>query len=126
MPEEYWRKKLTPEQYRVLREQGTEPAFANPMHTNHEKGMYRCAACGVELFSSKNKFDSGSGWPSFDQAVESDKVELFEDNSHGMHRVEARCANCGSHLGHVFEDGPDETTGQRFCINGCSLDFQKE
>lgn len=125
MPEEYWKKKLTPEQYHVLREKGTEAPFTGKFDAFEEKGMYTCAACGAELFSSDNKFHSGSGWPSFDQAVSSEKVELFEDNSHGMNRVEVRCANCGSHLGHVFDDGPD-TTGKRFCINSCSLGFEGE
>lgn len=126
MPEEYWRKILTPQQYHVLRESGTEAAFTNPMHTNHERGEYSCAACGAKLFSSSNKFDSGSGWPSFDQAIANDTIELFEDNSHGMQRVEVRCANCGSHLGHLFDDGPTKTTGKRFCINGCALEFGKQ
>ncbi|MEO8581191.1 MAG: peptide-methionine (R)-S-oxide reductase MsrB [Patescibacteria group bacterium] len=125
MPEDYWKKKLTSEQYHVLREKGTEAPFTGKFDANDEKGMYTCAACGAELFSSENKFHSGSGWPSFDQAVASDKVELFEDNTHGMNRVEARCANCGSHLGHVFDDGP-ATTGKRFCINSCSLGFEKK
>ena len=125
MPEEYWKKKLTPEQYHVLREKGTEAPFTNKFDANEDKGMYTCAACGAELFSSDNKFHSGSGWPSFDQAVVKDKIELFNDDSHGMNRVEVRCANCGGHLGHVFDDGPD-TTGQRFCINGCSLGFEKK
>ncbi len=123
-PEGYWKQKLTPQQYHVLREQGTEAPFTGKFEAHDEKGMYTCAACGAELFSSKHKFHSGSGWPSFDQAVDQNKVELFEDDSHGMHRVEVRCSNCGGHLGHVFDDGPS-TTGKRFCINSCSLGFEK-
>jgi peptide-methionine (R)-S-oxide reductase len=126
MPDDYWKKKLTPEQYHVLREGGTETPFTGKFEANEEDGMYTCAACGAKLFSSENKFHSGSGWPSFDRAVDDKTVELLEDDSHGMHRVEVRCANCGSHLGHVFDDGPQDTTGQRFCINSCSLGFEKK
>lgn len=122
--EAYWRSKLSPEQYHILRESGTEPAFTGALVDNKETGKYVCAACGQELFDSKSKYDSGSGWPSFWQAVDKDKVELHSDTSHGMSRTEVRCSNCGSHLGHVFEDGPNPT-GQRFCINSASLDFQK-
>lgn len=124
LSEEEWKKKLTPEQYHVLREKGTEMAFTNKLVDNHEKGMYVCAACGHELFSSDAKFDSGTGWPSFDQPANLKNVELHEDNSYGMHRTEVNCKNCGSHLGHVFNDGPKETTGERYCINGCSLNFK--
>lgn len=124
-PESYWKEKLTPEQYRVLREQGTEPAFTGDLYNNHSDGMYDCAACGEELFSSKVKYDSGSGWPSFWEAVDESKVELHEDNSLGMRRLEVTCANCGGHLGHVFPDGP-EPTGQRYCINSASLSFKPD
>lgn len=126
MSEEDFKKKLTPEQYKVMREKGTEPAFTGKLHDNHEKGMYKCAACGQELFSSDTKFDSGSGWPSFDQPINREHVILQDDNEFGMHRTEVVCKNCGSHLGHVFEDGPKETTGQRYCINSCALTFDKK
>lgn len=122
--EEYWKEKLTPEQYEVLRGRGTEPAFTGKYWDNHESGMYECAACGQELFSSDTKFDSGSGWPSFDNPVNLEHVEIREDNSHGMRRTEVICKNCGSHLGHVFDDGPKESTGKRYCINSCSLNFK--
>jgi peptide-methionine (R)-S-oxide reductase len=121
-PESYWKQKLTPEQYRVLREAGTEPAFAGEYTDTEAAGLYACAACGRELFSSETKFHSGSGWPSFWEAVGSDKVELVDDNTHGMQRVEVRCGNCGSHLGHVFDDGP-QPSGQRYCINSAALAF---
>ena len=124
-PEEYWRKKLTPEQYQVLREKGTEPAFSGALYDNKEDGMYHCAACGAPLFSSETKFDSGTGWPSFFKPVDSENVELAEDLSHGMRRTEAVCRHCGSHLGHVFPDGPADKGGQRFCINSCALDFEE-
>lgn len=126
MDQEEWKKKLTPQQYHVMREKGTEPAFSGKLYNNHEKGMYKCAACGQELFSSDTKFDSGSGWPSFDQPINREHVELVEDNEFGMRRTEVVCKNCGSHLGHVFEDGPKETTGQRYCINSCALTFDKK
>ena len=122
-PEAYWKDKLSSDAYNVLRENGTEPAFSGKYWNNHETGMYECAACGHVLFSSDTKFDSGSGWPSFDQPVNKEHVSLIEDNSHKMHRTEVRCKNCGSHLGHVFDDGPKETTGKRFCINSCALSF---
>lgn len=126
MSEEDWKKKLTPEQYHVLREKGTEQAFTGKYYDNHETGMYECAACGHALFSSDAKFESGSGWPSFDQPMNLENVELHEDNSLLMKRTEVICKNCGSHLGHVFDDGPKETTGQRYCINSCALNFKKK
>ncbi len=121
-----WKKRLSPEQYRVLREKGIEAPFSGRLYNNHDTGMYQCAACGQDLFSSDAKFDSGTGWPSFDQPVNREHVELKEDNAFGMKRTEVICKNCGSHLGHVFPDGPAETTGQRFCINSSALAFQPE
>ncbi len=123
--EKEWEEKLTPEQYNVLRQKGTEPAFTGKYYDLHEKGMYRCAACGAQLFSSEYKFDSGTGWPSYDRALPG-AVEMREDNSLGMKRTEVVCSRCGGHLGHVFDDGPKESTGQRFCINSCALDFKKK
>lgn len=123
-PDEFWKEKLTPEQYHVLREKGTEPAFTGKYVDNHETGMYECAACGHELFSSDAKFDSGTGWPSFDQPANRENVILQDDNTLFMQRTEVICKNCGSHLGHVFDDGPKETTGQRYCLNSCALNFK--
>jgi peptide-methionine (R)-S-oxide reductase len=120
--EEQWASELTPEQYNVLRQQGTEPPFTGKYVYSKEDGVYRCAACGNELFSSDTKFDSGTGWPSFYEPTTADRVELRPDSSHGMNRTEVVCARCGSHLGHVFPDGP-EPTGQRYCINSVSLDL---
>ena len=123
--DEQWRQELTPEQYEVLRRQGTEPPFTGAYVYTKDKGTYDCAACGAPLFSSDTKFDSGTGWPSFYEPMDEGGVELREDRSHGMVRTEAVCATCGSHLGHVFDDGPDPT-GQRFCINSCSLQLTPE
>ncbi len=123
--EEEWRKDLTPEQYRILRQKGTEAAFSGALYQNHEDGSYRCAGCGALLFKSNTKFESGSGWPSFFNPAESDAVETQEDTSYGMRRVEVTCARCGGHLGHVFPDGP-RPTGRRYCINSASLRFEKE
>lgn len=123
--EEEWKSRLTPEQYRVMREQGTEPAFSGKYAETKDEGMYRCAACGAELFSSDTKFDSGTGWPSFTEPSNREHIELREDLAHGMRRVEVRCKRCGSHLGHVFDDGPRERGGQRYCINSCALELEK-
>lgn len=122
-PEDYWKQKLTPEQYHVLREKGTEAPFTGKFVNHHEDGMYTCAACGQELFASGTKFESGSGWPSFTEPANREHVLLTPDLSHGMRRVEVTCANCGAHLGHVFDDGPADKGGQRYCINSCSLEF---
>ena len=122
--EQKWRDKLTPEEYHVCREKGTEPPFSGEYNHNKASGSYRCKCCGEILFESEHKYDSGSGWPSFDRPVADDIVHLEEDFSHGMHRVEVTCRHCGCHLGHVFDDGPRDTTGKRFCINSLSLDFE--
>ncbi len=120
-----WRKLLTPSQYHVLREKGTELPFTGKYYLHSEKGVYSCAACGQELFASEQKFGSACGWPSFSAALDAKKVELHSDNSHGMERVEVICSKCGGHLGHVFDDGP-KPTGKRFCINSESLKFEKK
>lgn len=123
--EKEWKKRLTREQYHVLREKGTEAPFTGKFVNTKDKGMYVCAACGTQLFSSDAKFDSGTGWPSFDEPANLKNIELKEDNSHFMRRVEVNCKTCGGHLGHVFEDGPTKTR-KRFCINSCALDLKKK
>ncbi len=119
-----WQAELTPQQYAVLRQAGTERPFSGEYVNNKADGVYRCAACGAALFSSDTKFESGSGWPSFWDMLEDGSVKLNQDVSHGMVRTEVVCAQCDSHLGHVFEDGPRETTGLRYCINSLALDFE--
>jgi peptide-methionine (R)-S-oxide reductase len=123
--EDEWKKVLTPEQYKVLREKGTEWAFSGTYVDNHEPGVYHCAACGAVLFQSDDKFDSGTGWPSFIRPAPDNNVGFREDNDHGMRRTEVYCKVCGGHLGHVFDDGP-KPTGQRFCINSAALEFKKK
>jgi peptide-methionine (R)-S-oxide reductase len=121
-PDEEWRRELSPEAYNVLRAHGTERAGTSPLNDEHRPGMFRCAACGQELFSSDTKFDSGSGWPSFFKPLQG-AVGTDEDRSHFMRRTEVHCARCGSHLGHVFPDGP-QPTGERYCMNGVALRFE--
>ena len=124
--DEQWRAELTPEQFHILREQGTERAFTGPYVDAKDDGMYHCAACGAELFDSQTKFDSGTGWPSFTEPAVAAAVETRADNSLFSRRTEVVCKRCGGHLGHVFGDGPRDAGGQRFCINGCALSFEKK
>ena len=123
--ENEWRIELDPESYHVLREKGTERAFTGKYYKNKEEGVYVCKGCGTPLFASQTKYDSGSGWPSFYAAIEKGVIETNTDYSHGMIRTEITCANCGGHLGHLFDDGPNPT-GQRYCVNSLSLDFKKK
>jgi len=123
-PEEYWKEKLSKEAYHVLREKGTEPPFTGKFNLHFENGSYQCAACNVPLFKSSQKFESGCGWPSFDDAIEG-SIKNVLDKSLGMMRTEIVCNNCGGHIGHLFNDGPTET-GQRYCVNSLSIDFKKD
>jgi len=123
IPEQEWRKRLTPEQYHVLREAGTERAFTGRYWNNHDDGVYRCAGCGEPLFQSDAKFDSGTGWPSFTRPLDPEAVSEHSDMTHGMLRTEVRCAKCDGHLGHVFPDGPGPE-GLRYCMNSASLEFK--
>jgi peptide-methionine (R)-S-oxide reductase len=125
MKKENLKNKLTEEEYKVTQEKGTEAPFSGAYWNEKSKGKYVCKVCGVELFSSERKFDSGTGWPSFDKAIE-ETVKIQKDFSDGMERDEVMCAKCGAHLGHIFSDGPKESTSKRFCINSCSLDLKKE
>lgn len=122
--DEQWHEQLTDEEFRVCRRQGTEAPFSGVLLHNRESGVYHCTCCSAALFASKSKFDSGCGWPSFDAPIEPDAIRYLSDHSHGMRRIEIRCARCDSHLGHVFPDGPP-TTGERYCVNSVSLVFSK-
>jgi len=124
--EQEWRQDLTPEQYEVVRQKGTEAPFTSELNDVKEPGQFVCVACGQPLFDSDNKFDSGTGWPSFDRPMDGENVETAADNSLLMKRTEVLCSRCDAHLGHVFDDGPQDTTGQRYCINGCALEFKPE
>jgi peptide-methionine (R)-S-oxide reductase len=123
--EEEWRRQLTPEQFRIAREHGTERAFSHPLNLEKRDGIYHCVACGAPLFESATKYESGSGWPSFYQPISDDAVGETTDTGHGMIRTEVHCNNCGAHLGHVFPDGP-QPTGQRYCMNGTALEFEEK
>lgn len=122
--EKYWIGKLTPEEYEVMRLKGTEAPFTGKFVEHHQDGMYVCAACGNTLFTSNTKFDSGTGWPSFTDVAKKGNVELHTDSTHGMKRVEVACAKCGGHLGHLFDDGPADKGGKRYCINSACLNFK--
>lgn len=124
--DEEWKEKLTPEQFDVLRRKGTEAPFTGSYWATTDDGTYLCAACGNELFASTNKYDAGCGWPSYDRAISENAVATNTDNSLRMNRTEVTCSRCGGHLGHVFDDGPRETTGQRYCINSVALSFKKK
>ncbi len=126
MTEEEIKQKLTPEQYEILRKKGTEAPFSGEYWNNHDHGMFKCRVCGQELFSSDTKFDSGTGWPSFTEPANLEHIELRDDNEHGMHRTEVVCKTCGSHLGHLFDDGPAEKGGKRYCINSACLLLEKK